>query len=57
MEDTEGNNSLLFPTTQQLELWRKATNSNGGLNEYREWILTGFAAGNASLIEYEDVSK
>lgn len=57
MEDTEGNNSLLFPTTQQLELWRKATNSNGGLNEYREWILTGFAAGNASLSEYEDVGK
>ncbi|HAZ8140971.1 TPA: hypothetical protein QH661_003709 [Escherichia coli] len=31
--------SYLYPTEQQLDLWRKATGSTGGLNEYREWVL------------------
>lgn len=32
--------SFLYPTEQQLDLWRKDTGSTGGLNEYREWFLS-----------------
>lgn len=31
--------SLLHPTPGQIELWRKATGSTGGINEYRQWVI------------------
>ncbi|EMY9430701.1 hypothetical protein ABCY68_004661 [Salmonella enterica] len=31
--------SLLLPTQEQIELWRKATGNEGGIAEYQQWIL------------------
>ncbi|MDL0457445.1 hypothetical protein O3J91_06705 [Yersinia pestis] len=33
------NKSLLIPTQEQIELWRKATGNEGGIAEYQQWIL------------------
>ena len=31
--------STLDPSHKQIEMWRRATGSEGGLNEYRNWVL------------------
>lgn len=31
--------STLDPSHEQIEMWRRATGSEGGLNEYRNWVL------------------
>ncbi len=31
--------STLDPSHKQIEMWRRATGSEGGLDEYRNWVL------------------
>jgi len=31
--------STLDPSHEQIEMWRRTTGSEGGLNEYRNWVL------------------
>ncbi len=49
--------STLDPSHKQIEMWRRATGSEGGLNEYRNWVLENSMRFTAYGIHTEVVNK